>query len=75
MERSCSHHLTRRSDMDGVKDLAAVVGLHNHLRTARSVLVDDAHKTYGQIDDCVTTLARERATWVTRSRVELESRA
>ena len=60
--------------MDGVKDLAAVIGLHNQLRTAKSVLVH-VHKTYGQIDDFVTTLARGRATWVTRGRVELESRA
>ena len=60
--------------MDGVKNLAAVIGLHNQLRTAKSVLADDAHKTYGQIDGCVTTLARGRATWVTSGR-ELESRA
>lgn len=60
--------------MDGVKDLAAIIGLHNQLRTARSVLGDDAHKTYGQIDDCVTTLARGRATWVPSGR-GLESRA
>ena len=51
--------------MDGVKDLAAVIGLRNQLRTTKSVLVDDAHKTYRQIDDFVTTLAR----------VELEGRA
>ena len=57
--------------MDGVKDLAAIIGLHNHLRMARSVLVDDAHKTYGQIDECITPLARGRATWVTRGRVEV----
>jgi hypothetical protein len=38
-------------------------------------LVDDAHKTYGRIDDFVTALARGRATWVTRGRVQLESRA
>ncbi len=61
--------------MDRVKDLAAVIGLHNQLRTAKRVLVDDAHKTYGEIDDFVTTLARGRTTWVTSGRVELESRA
>ena len=34
---SCPHNLTRRSDMDGVKDLAAVIGFHhNQLRTAKS---------------------------------------
>ena len=38
-------------------------------------LVDDAHKTYGRIDDFVTTLARGRATWVARGRVELETKA
>ena len=38
-------------------------------------LVDEAHKTYGRIDDFVTTRARGHATWVARGRVELESRA
>jgi hypothetical protein len=61
--------------MDGVKVLVAVIGLHNQLRMAKSVLVDDAHKTYGQIDDFVTTLAGGRATSVTSGRVELESKA
>jgi hypothetical protein len=61
--------------MDGVKDLAAVSGLHNQLRTAKSVLVDDAHKTYGRIDYRVTPLAGGRATLVTSGRVDLESRA
>ncbi len=44
--------------MDGVKDLAAVIGLHTQLRTAKGVLVDDAHKTYGPIDHFVATLRR-----------------
>jgi hypothetical protein len=30
------HNLTRRSDMDGVQDLAAVIGLHHQLRAAKS---------------------------------------
>ncbi len=60
--------------MDGITDLAAVIGLHSHLRTAKSVLVDNAHKTYGQINNFGTTLARGPAMWVNGGR-ELERRA
>jgi len=38
-KHGCSYNLARRSDMDGVKDvkdLAAVIGLHNPLRTPKS---------------------------------------
>ena len=51
--------------MDITTDLAAVTVLHDQLRTANRVLVDGAYKTYGQIDDFVTTLAR----------IELEGKA
>jgi len=64
--------------MDGVKDLAAVIGLHNQLRTAERHVdtpVDDARKAYGRIHYRVTPLAGGRATSVTSGRVELESRA
>jgi hypothetical protein len=60
--------------MGGVKDLA-VNSLQTQLRTAKSVLGGDAHETYEQIDDFVTTLACGRATWVTSGRVELEGKA
>ena len=60
--------------MDITTDLAAVTVLHDRLCTAKSVLVDDAHKTYGQIDDFGTTLVHGHATRVTGCG-ELESRA
>jgi hypothetical protein len=61
--------------MDITTDLAAVTVLRDQLRTANRVLVDGAYKTYGQIDDFVTTLARWCSTWDTSARVELESKA
>ena len=61
--------------MDISTDPAAVTVLPDQLRTAKRVLVDDAHKMYGQIDDFVTTLVRGHATWVTRGRGELEGEA
>jgi len=61
--------------MDITTDLAEVTVLHDQLRTPNSVLLDDAHKACGQIDDFVTTLVRGCATRVIRGRVELESRA
>jgi hypothetical protein len=60
--------------MNDVKNLAAVIGFHNQLHTAKSVLVDDEHKTCRRID-FITILARARATWVTSGRVELEGKA
>jgi hypothetical protein len=61
--------------MDITNDLAAATVLHDQLRTANRVLVDGAYKTYGQIDDFVTTRARGYSTWDTSDRVELESKA
>jgi len=63
--------------MDGMKDLGAVIGLHNWLRTAErrvDMPIDDTREAYRRIDYRVTSLAGGRVMSVISGR-ELENTA
>jgi hypothetical protein len=65
--------------MKSLKELVGIIDRHGRVRTAEglciAVLVDDARRAYGRINDHVSSRAGEGGALVTSHRVELEGNA